>query len=207
VDQYLRAHGRLPFPDVSLRVTHLAAAIDFAAAAGVCHGALGPRDILIAPGSTGVSGFGIAQALSDAGIEAHRPSGSDDIYALAAMTYELLVGSRFAGGGVRAELARLPGMAEVNLDALSGALDSALSSDPAQWPTSALQFAGSLHESLVLAGPPTRVSGPLPLTTDETPEFTGRLLLHVSDTAGGSGPAGDLPLFDAPLPRSELSEF
>lgn len=225
VDEYLQGHGRLTFSDVSLRVTHLAAAVDFAGAVGVCHGALGPRDILIAAQSTGVAGFGLAQALNDAGIEPGRPTVADDIYALAAMTYELLVGERYTGGDVRAALASLPGLGDVNLDALSGALESALSPDPAQWPTSALQFAGSLHDSLVLAGPPTRADGSRPAPPEDAPEFTGRLALFPVDAASGASalfpseappvPArtaessriADLPLFDAPLRGPDAARF
>ena len=50
VDEYLRARGPRPLSEVVVRVRHLAAAIDFAAAAGVYHGALGPRDIIFTTG-------------------------------------------------------------------------------------------------------------------------------------------------------------
>jgi hypothetical protein len=147
VDEFLRTHGPRPLTEVAVRVTHLAAAIDFAAAADVHHGALSPRDIIFAPQSTGVSGFGLVQALRAAGIGLNAPTQADDIYALAAMTFELLVGYRFAGGSVREALVPLRGASGVDYERLVAALEPTLSGDPAEWPTTALALAESLHQS------------------------------------------------------------
>ena len=149
VDEHLRTHGPRPLADVVLRVTHLAAAIDFAAAVGVHHGALSPRDIIFAPQSTGVAGFGMVQALRDAGLDMPAPTRAEDIYALAAMTFELLIGYRFSGGSIRAATAPLRGVAGVDHEALVRALEPALSSSPERWPDTALAFAAALQAALL----------------------------------------------------------
>jgi serine/threonine protein kinase len=146
VDEYLRGHGPRPLSEVASRVTEVAEAIDYAAAAGVHHGAIGPRDIIFAPESTGVSGFGLTQALRHAGIRLREPSLADDIYAIAAMTFELLVGHRYTGGDPREALSQLQAHG-VDVGALAHTLESALSSDPQKWPSSAIQFAASLHDA------------------------------------------------------------
>ena len=153
IDEFLRAHGPRPLADVIIRVTHLAASIDFAAAAGVHHGALSPRDIIFAPQSTGVSGFGLAQAMRDAGVSLTEPTIADDIYALAAMTFELLVGYRFAGGSVRDALAPLRGVPAVDYERLVAALEPVLAGEPATWPETALLFAASLQAAQAHARP------------------------------------------------------
>jgi serine/threonine protein kinase len=153
IDEFLRAHGPRPLAEVIVRVTHLAASMDFAAAAGVHHGALSPRDIIFAPQSTGVSGFGLAQAMRDAGVSLNEPTIADDIYALAAMTFELLVGYRFAGGSVRDALAPLRGASAVDYDRLVAALEPVLAGDPATWPETALAFAASLQAAQAQARP------------------------------------------------------
>ena len=151
VDEYLAQRGPRPLSEVVIRVTHIAAAVDFAAAAGVHHGSMGPRDVIFASDRSGVAGFGLVQAVREARPSGNEPTTADDIYALAAMTYELLVGQGFAGGDVRTELRRLPlsSLARVRVDVLADALKAALSTDPSKWPTSALAFARTLHDAQV----------------------------------------------------------
>jgi serine/threonine protein kinase len=214
VDEYLAAYGPRPLSEVAIRVTHLAAAIDFAAAVGVYHGALGPQDIIFAPESSGVSGFGLLQALGAAGVDAHAPSAADDIYGLAAMTFELLVGRRYTGGGVREGLLEVPGLDPVVLDLVSRALEDALSPDPSKWPAGALQFAKSLHEADALWAPTVAVQRPAPTPIFETgrlelgEEFPAESERHVPEPpvphdlpppqAREARPPGR-PMFDAPL--------
>lgn len=176
VDEFLRAHGPRPLSDVTLRVTHLAGALDFAAAAGVYHGALSPRDIIFASQSTGVAGFGLVQAMHDAGLDVNSPTRADDIYALAAMTFELLVGYRYTGGSVRDALAPLRGVSGVDFDALVAALEPTLSAaDSTLWPETALAFASSLHAA--------QGQGDVPQTNASRPSAAeiGRLSFGLDD--------------------------
>jgi hypothetical protein len=176
VDEFLRAHGPRPLSDVTLRVTHLAGALDFAAAVDVYHGALSPRDIIFASQSTGVAGFGLVQAMHEAGLDVKPPTRADDIYALAAMTFELLVGYRYTGGSVRDALAPLRGVSGVDFEALVTALEPTLSAaDSTLWPETALAFASSLHAA--------QGQGDVPPTTASRPSAAeiGRLSFGLDD--------------------------
>ncbi len=96
-----------PVAEVLQRTQQLADAIDFAASAGVYHGMLSSCDVILEGERTGITGIGLAQALIKAGIpaEAGFPYGSpqrlagapptrvDDVYSLAAITLELLIGT------------------------------------------------------------------------------------------------------------------
>ena len=107
MDAVMRQDGRRPVAEVLQRATQLADAIDFAASAGVHHGMLTPCDVFLEREWTGVTGFGLAQALIKVGIPAEAesrygspqrlagapPTRADDIYSLAAITLELLVGT------------------------------------------------------------------------------------------------------------------
>ncbi|HEX5110077.1 MAG TPA: PEGA domain-containing protein [Vicinamibacterales bacterium] len=152
VDEYLDSLGPRPLTEVARRVGQLAEAFDFAAAAGVHHGALGPRDVAFQFEATSVSGFGLTQALREAGLDTNEPSLADDIYALAAMAFELLLGRRYEGGDVRAAVAGLGDSRGVRVDALAGALESALAPDPRLWPPTAQEFAASLRRASMSAG-------------------------------------------------------
>jgi serine/threonine protein kinase len=107
MDAVMRQDGPRPVAEVLQRATQLADAIDFAASAGVHHGMLAPCDVFLEREWTGVTGFGLAQALIKAGIPAEAdsrygspqrlagapPTRADDIYSLAAITLELLIGT------------------------------------------------------------------------------------------------------------------
>ena len=107
MDAVMRQDGARPIEEVLQRTRQLADAIDFAANAGVHHGMMAPGDVILDRERTGITGFGLAQALIKAGIpaEAGPPYGSpqrlagapptlvDDIYSLAAITLELLIGT------------------------------------------------------------------------------------------------------------------
>ncbi len=107
MDAVMRQDGVRPVAEVLQRTRQLADAIDFAASAGVHHGMMAPCDVILEGERTGVTGFGLAQALIKVGIpaEAESPYGSaqrlagapptlaDDIYSLAAITLELLIGT------------------------------------------------------------------------------------------------------------------
>ena len=112
-------------------MTALAGAFDAAADQGIYHGAVEPGDVMFLPGSSSVSGFGITQAAREAGLEANDPSRADDIYALAAMAFELLTGKRYDGGDVRSSLIRtLSNMPADRFGVLADTIESTLGVDP-----------------------------------------------------------------------------
>jgi hypothetical protein len=217
VDEYLTSAGPRPLAEVALRVTHLAAAIDYAAAAGIHHGAMGPGDVVFGPDSSGIAGFGVAQALREANGVANEPTAADDIYALAAMTYELLSGQAYTGEDVAQAVARLPAAVRADRRALTAALESALSADPSRWPATALQFAGALHDAQIVEP----VMGRLAFDDEETPAGGAEPTLvaprarpaparfmdvaDAPDAADTTGHAAGRLLFDAPLHASELA--
>ena len=69
-DVALKQYGPAPVPDAMRLIGQLAGALDFAAAAGVHHGALHPRDILVAPHEVRLSGLGVVEALERVGYRA-----------------------------------------------------------------------------------------------------------------------------------------
>ena len=107
MDVVMQQHGVRPVAEVVQRASQLAEAIDCAASAGVYHGIMAPCDVFLDGERTGVTAFGLAQALIKAGMpaEALSPYGSpqriagappthvDDIYSLAAISLELLIGT------------------------------------------------------------------------------------------------------------------
>ncbi len=107
MDAVMRQDEVRPVAEVLQRARQLADAVDHAASVGVHHGLMAPSDVILNGEQTGVTGFGLAQALIKAGIpaEASIPYGSpqriagappthaDDIYSLAAITLELLIGT------------------------------------------------------------------------------------------------------------------
>ena len=195
LETVLKSRRRLPLAELLIRVTQVAGAIDFAAAGGVCHGALHTRDILFAGDRTLVTGFGVAQALASAGLEVQidgataspqRASGqaathADDIFALSAIAFEALYG---LPPGDRSQLASLvaplPGVDHVRLREV---LQRALAEYPAERPGSALEFARSLQQCMVMTeapaepapfvdAPPDRdatTAIPVPIAVDDFP--------------------------------------
>ena len=107
MDAVMRQDGARPVAEVLQRTRQLADAIDCAASAGVHHGMMTPGDVILDGERTGITRFGLAQALIKAGIPAGAgapyaspqrlagapPTRVDDIYSLAAITLELLIGT------------------------------------------------------------------------------------------------------------------
>ena len=127
---YIGVHGRPALGDVILRLTYLAGALDFAAAAGVHHGVLSAADVIFSSDNAGISGFGLAQAMEAAGVSGFHATRADDIAALMSIAAELI--GRDAPSDVRAILAAPP-------------------------PMTALEFASALHRMVgvrVPARPP-----------------------------------------------------
>ncbi len=106
LDVFSRGPGRLDPAEVSRITSQLAAAIDAAHLAGVVHGALHPRDVLVSPDEARLTGLGIVQALEAIGVDVPvRPPYSApergargvwdrraDTFSTAAMSFELLFG-------------------------------------------------------------------------------------------------------------------
>ena len=67
-DVVIRDYGPSPVAEALRIASQVAAALDHAAEAGVFHGALHPRDVLVSPDEARVTGLGIAQALDAVGL-------------------------------------------------------------------------------------------------------------------------------------------
>ena len=139
----------------------IAEALDVAASAGVHHGALHPRDVLISTtGDSRVTGFGVVEALLTVGAPATvrrpyaapervaqgstAPDAAFDVFSLGAIAVELLTGRRPFGTGAAAA-GFVSGVADgVDADRCRKALATALAESPgARFPT-----AGAFLEAL-----------------------------------------------------------
>jgi len=161
LDAALGQYGPPPAGETLQLVTHLAGALDFAAAAGVLHGALHPRDVLVAPGETTVIDLGVAAALEHIGVRYPArgaytapeqldggPVGrAADIYSLGAIAWELLTGQPLPRPGAGAATS-LPPLAGADVEALAAAIGRATAEDPAGRPGSALAFAAALRGAI-----------------------------------------------------------
>jgi serine/threonine protein kinase len=192
--------------EVLVRIAQLAGALDFAAAVDLHHGALHPRDVLVSGEVTAVAGIGVLQALGDAGLvvpmegayvapqraRGLSPTRSDDVFALAAIAYELLYAAPVPA---RSELrALVTPLAGVDRARLADALHRALSPEPDDRPSTALEFAGAIQTALTPIPVPIPDSDsevPLPTLIRE-PESHPEIAIAHSDAARASVP--DLPL-------------
>ena len=161
LDAAIRQYGPAPAGDAIRLVSHLAEALDAAAALGVFHGSLHPRDVLVTPGETHVTGLGITQALERIGLHGpirrpyvapERESGDEwgaaaDIYALAAVAYEVLTGRR-ALPGTDQPLAALSDLRIHDAVALKDVIETALDPDPERRPAGARDFATAFAAAL-----------------------------------------------------------
>jgi serine/threonine protein kinase len=126
----LTREGQLPVPDAVRLATEVASALDSAHRQGVIHRDIKPENILLHDGSALVADFGIALAVQQAGgarltqtalslgtpqyMSPEQAMGErsitarSDVYALGAVTYEMLAGEApFTGPTVQAIVARL----------------------------------------------------------------------------------------------------
>lgn len=164
------------------RVTQIAVAIDEAAAAGIHHGDLRPSDIVFDGDATCVSRVGLAQALLTVGIPVDtivsysspqrlagaQPTSSDDVYSLAAIALELVIGRNAdTGGGAlssfQTESRVRPAPHETRLftrlrgiDAglLRASFAAALSEKAEERPATAAEFVGRFRKAFVARNEP-----------------------------------------------------
>jgi hypothetical protein len=160
-DVALKQYGPAPVPDAMRLVGQLAGALDAAAAAGIHHGALHPRDILVAPHEVRVTGLGVAEALERAGVRApvRRPysaperanggqaTAAADVFSLACVAFELVTGRRPAqsGDAVTADTAAIQAADAV---ALAEVFARALSPRAGDRYPAAIAFAAALKHAL-----------------------------------------------------------
>jgi hypothetical protein len=188
LDIAMRHHAPAPLDKVLPYVTQLAAAIDFARAAGVGHGALHPRDVFLTPDEARASGFGIVDALERVGLRApvrrpysapERIAGSTwgtpaDVFSLAAIAFELLTGRRPSGTG--ADIGPLTGATVEDPERIHAVLARAMDEDPDRRFRTAQEFTHALDDASGVAAsgelPPALVaSGAAIPATIEEPVF------------------------------------
>ncbi len=166
LDVALREFGPAVIVDALPRLQRLADALDRAAAAGVWHGALHPRDILVSGRETQLAGIGIQPILERVGVRrpARRPYAAPEVvdgapsspradqYALAAIAYEWLFGGR---APISAEsVLDAPALDGVDAEALAAALMTALAPQPANRFESCAAFVAAVSGAVRGAVPP-----------------------------------------------------
>jgi serine/threonine protein kinase len=195
LDRALLQYGPAELGDVLPRLQMLADALDLAAAHGICHGALQPRNILVSPEDTRLHGLGVVDRLSNSGVDVPalkpysapevRESGdrspASDQFAFAAITYEWLFGRPLAMGAD--SVMDVPALPDVRRDELTRAFMRALATSPSDRFANCAAFVSAIGQSRGRARLPQAVSPPelneLPLNRDvvaEAPEEPAPLI-------------------------------
>lgn len=142
LDVALRAYGPAALVDAVPRLDLVAGVLDRAAARGIWHGALSPRDVIVSATDTHLTGLGVAQILDAARvpIEPRSPYSAPegvgdglrasraDQFALAAIAHEWVLGVAIAGPAHTA--VAVPSLAGVDHERLADAFTTALAPDP-----------------------------------------------------------------------------
>ncbi len=175
--------------DEGLDITRqIASALDYAHRQGVIHRDIKPENILLHEGNAFLTDFGIALAVKEAGGERLTGTGlslgtpsymspeqaagdreldaRSDVYALGAVTYEMLAGEPpVTGASVQAMIAKLmterPTSLRVLRDAVPAAVDAAVMRALAKAPID--RFATAREYADALVGPTPTASGATPL--------------------------------------------
>jgi serine/threonine-protein kinase len=188
----LQRETQLPVADAVRLASEVAAALEYAHKHGVVHRDIKPENILLQDGSALVADFGIALAVQEAGGERMTQTGMSlgtpqymspeqamgqrvidarsDIYALGAVTYEMLIGEPpFTGPSAQAIVAKVLTESARDVVAqrrsvpphIAAAVEHALEKLPADRFASAREFAETLQgKGLATSSVPTRaISG------------------------------------------------
>lgn len=220
LDVVVRNSGPARPAEVLRIVGQLAGALDFAADVQIEHGALHPRDVLIAADDVRVTGLGIARALERAGhpLAARRPYSAPeriagapwtrtaDVFSLGALTFELITGRRVAGTGAQAASA-LGEVADVDREALTGLMARALAERPADRPARPGDFADALHDVLAAAPVASRLARKRRKAPDDPPlvRHAAPALPLAIDEPLAADPADDLAPFADSQPIDVVS--
>ncbi len=175
----LRREKQMPIDDALQVTREIATALNFAHAHDVVHRDIKPENVLLPAGTAIVSEFGIARAVTAAGAGQIAPKGigigtpaylspelvrgeeetdgRSDIYALACVLYEMLIGEPpFTGSTIERVVeqhlsAEPPPVAAVRTvpDAVARGLSKALSKRPADRFATAAEFAEALSGSSI----------------------------------------------------------
>lgn len=186
----LQRETQLPVADAVRLATEVAGALEYAHRHGVVHRDIKPENILLQDGTALVADFGIALAVQEAGAERMTQTGMSlgtpaymspeqamgqrsidarsDIYALGAVTYEMLIGEPpFTGPNAQAIVAKVITESPKDLSAqrpsvpphVAAAVEHALEKLPADRFPSAREFAEALQGRLLTTGSQTRAVG------------------------------------------------
>ena len=162
LDVAMRHYAPAPVETAMPLIRQIGGAIDAAHEQGVVHGALHLRDIFVTSDDVKITGFGVVKALEElrlAGpirrpytapeVISGHPWGSEaDLFALAAVAYELLTGRRAAGTGEQVT-ERLNAVMDVaDGEALQAVFATALSDNPDDRYSSAARFVSSLESAI-----------------------------------------------------------
>jgi eukaryotic-like serine/threonine-protein kinase len=203
----LNREKQLPIADATRIATEVAGALDYAHRRGVIHRDIKPENIMLHDGSALVADFGIALAVSSAGGSRMTETGMSlgtphymspeqamgereitarsDVYALGAMTYEMLVGDPpFIGSTAQAIVAKvltekpqpLSRVRETVPEHVEDAVLTALAKLPAdRWP-SAAAFAAAL-DGQTMGGPTASRTArrPLPKSAETVGTWRSRV--------------------------------
>jgi hypothetical protein len=202
LDRALELYGPAAVDDALPRLRQLAGALDRAANAGLHHGALHPRDILVSADETWLAGVGIGGVLAGAGVEvpldlrytapevaaSRTGSAAGDQFSLAVIAHEWM----FSGAVTPADgFLAVPPLASIDVRAMQRTFDTATETDPASRFTDCLALVTALERS-VGATPPLEIAWP----EEESKELP---LSREAGFAGGAGSVfGDLPAPPAP---------
>jgi serine/threonine-protein kinase len=162
LDVVIKEYGPAPPADAMRVAAQLGGALDFAAAVNVLHGALHPRDVLVSPDDTRLTGLGITQGLERLGLPGpvrqpytapERVAGAAwdrraDIFSLAALVFELLCGKRITGAGPAA-VDGITDVAGADPVALRRVFVRALAVEPSERFDTALAFADALKSAFI----------------------------------------------------------